>query len=1384
MPNPIETLKKIEFQDITQFLEDINRNFAVVENSPLYKGIPGIEGEGIPGVAGLRGIKFIFINLQKFQTQFPGELSSVNQIDINYINTKLLTFTNKQKLLLALDVTELIDKDVIVLSNTIMLSYNSENNVFFNTGIAFNEQSNLLNNIQQQIEDYVQYYVNNNQTINNLSNTFEGYVTYAKNYSDTNNVYITSSLINSSVYSPYIPGFNSNIGILMNNHKYFGYSNSQFPMDNDGTIVFGSMKKYYNLLMSTLSLSGTDTLTSDYAPGVGNIPAAVFLQDTENAGILIGYKGRQNLKRFASFFKNALHELIIKSDSGVNPSEFSELKLHKDYLKFGKLVQFGNDLEVSRDTKLFSDIQNNFLRTGKFSEGANISNNFNNHIIEIGKENNLPITTINPETITKNVSNIEMYKHYINNVLITDINGFVSKNYSLETTLINNSNLVDLNLIDTATLNAINSPNKILTSYYFAFLARKINAVSNFCNVNYWRKNQFNTSEIPDLWLSNNLIVNRDVNLTAGQIITDILTQTTALNARTLKVNNKYIDFRYFTDNVLVTNSIGNLLHNYYIENQNFPVNELNPGEMLSYLGESSNGVLTTKYYGHLARKINQVYSDLFGNYWRKNQYTTFEIPSLYLSDDLIVKGNVIFNPNNIEVFKVNKLTNAVTIGSIGTETILTSNIIKLVQFVNKVLVTDANGNILNQYYVEPNNFNDSELNENTLLSDTIGLSNDAIARAKHINFLAKKINSIINWVTGKYWSKIEFTTGIIPSLWVSNFLKSGLGILIGDVNNPNIFAEYGETYLGKSGGNTVIKGGNIYIENKIDKVLVTDSNSIISNDFYVENGLPNSGPGTGGQLDSEIAADFWIKQPEDDTTTPWQPFLDVPSNVKGFLTGKHFEHLTKHLKAIRSLIFDRPTYQEVTDMIGGNLPVGSIILWDMKLNGLLPSSQLNGGIPYCFVVCDGRIIPGTTINTNDMRDKFVKGSLTPGIIGGNVNHQYKLINTDMFPHTHTINPHTHDYQKTIAFHDANILGFNSVGDKEGAIYENSQTSQTSLTTNLTPATGTQTSFSVEPRSITAIYILKYWNGVGTAPVTVMPPFSNITNINVDSSLNTNVIFTLADSTVTNINVEGSLDGGLTWNTLKISLLNTSPINFILPSNGDWQFRLKATNGNSSFTNGEYSNIFVKEVYNPFANITNINNMGDLSAKINYTKIDTTVTSINVKAKNLSTGITQNYTPTITGIHALTIMLPSSDEYEFTLEALNGNPTITGNPTDNLSNTVSALISTIFIPSEFSTIDEMYGNLDTFDGLHYTLIVDFISTLNWGSVTLVDVQYKNSSNVWTTFKASQAYSGYFQITKSGASGIITPYNNRLFRFKALNGGTAIGTYSNEFLFQF
>ena len=86
------TLQKLSYQNLEQFVEDLNRNFAVIQNSPLYKGIPGKGGEPGIGIQGIRGSQFIFIDLKKFSEQFPGEYVNGSQITLNELNLKMTNF--------------------------------------------------------------------------------------------------------------------------------------------------------------------------------------------------------------------------------------------------------------------------------------------------------------------------------------------------------------------------------------------------------------------------------------------------------------------------------------------------------------------------------------------------------------------------------------------------------------------------------------------------------------------------------------------------------------------------------------------------------------------------------------------------------------------------------------------------------------------------------------------------------------------------------------------------------------------------------------------------------------------------------------------------------------------------------------------------------------------------------------------------------------------------------------------------------------------------------------------------------------------------------------------------------------------------------------------
>jgi hypothetical protein len=482
-----ETLKKISFQNLQQFTEDLNKNFAIVQNSPLFKGIPGKEGDpGLVGLRGTRGSQIVFVNLQKFNEQFPGEYVNASQITLQEINVKMNIFEEKQKLLVALGLVEFVNNDIVVLTNSIMLSYDIYNDLFVDTRLAFNEQSNLVSSIEGKIEEYVSYYIQNHPGLNSV-NVFNSFATKAKNYTDTSGG-LTTVVTPSSVFTPHYIGVTTDSGPTIADHKYFGYSDSEFPIGNRGSMVFGSLKKYIEILMATTDVSQPNTLSSDFAPTNTNIPSLVILQDTVENGIMIGRKNAANLKRFGSIFKDVNDNLIIKSDQGKNANDFSKITLSRTSFRYDKKMFLDNDLEIAQDLILTRNINNQFLRSGAFAGDTAAAKT-----IEIG-------STITG-SVQKNISDNILLTKFVNKVLVTGLDGEISKEFSLE-----KANKPS----DGSAF--VGSDKRLATSDYIQWLYNLI-AVTGASLSSYWAKADFapTNAVIPKLKLTTDLSIGNDV---------------------------------------------------------------------------------------------------------------------------------------------------------------------------------------------------------------------------------------------------------------------------------------------------------------------------------------------------------------------------------------------------------------------------------------------------------------------------------------------------------------------------------------------------------------------------------------------------------------------------------------------------------------------------------------------------------------------------------------------------------------------------------------------------------------------------------------------------------------------------------------------------------
>lgn len=987
----IETLRKIAFENLDQFTEDLNRNFAVIQNSPLFKGIPGKKGNpGDGGLRGTRGSNFIFVYFDKFIEVFPGETQMGSQINLDYLNSKLLTFDEKQKLLQALGVNELVNNDVIVLTNSAMMSYDGIHDVFVNTNLAFNEQSNIISSIEEKIEQYVKYYVDNNPTILSLHNVFEDWQTIAKNYSQTNNAFITKS--NSSI-SAFFPKLESDdgIGVIIQNHKHFGFADKLFPADNRGTTVFGSIDWYYRLLSQTISTSTTNPLTSGYVPTDGCIPTAVFLQDTYKNCLWFGYKGsgaQANTKRFASIFKNENNELVLKSDTGNIESEFAELLIHRNYMKFKKLVEFLSDLHLTGNLEQAGNIKQPFIRTGMYTASK--------------KANDMELGILSSSggvvsgSTTRNCSDIETYDAYKGLVLVTDSTGLLLKTYTIEKSPVTVT--TDLNDMQTTP----NSSQTILTSNYFSYLAQKINNVCRYIIKNYWRKDQYETGEIPGIKVSGDMSAGK--NLSVGNNITSPLLKTsvenntvTVGNDNTTKVDNSMIiTMKNFKKNILVVDADGNVSKEYFLEDTTMNETDLNSGkelEPITVIPEDPNKIMTSNYLKFIITKINNMCAYLKANVWGKDDFNSGDIPSLSLKENLTV-GKDIISP----MINTDHVNNVVTIGrDDGTGNFnVNQQTIKFGRYINNVLVTGADGKISHDYSMETVVMNNSDLPAETLIKTMPDSSMTRVVTAQHINWLCLKINNIINTTIGNntggeggsgiYWRKDQFPTGIIPGLKVSNYLISWKGLFVGDETAPMISADVDskEVNLGvvtDDASVTKLSSNTIHAPRYKNKVLVTDGNGKIIKTYAIENMA----------VDSNIET---VPSSTTDTITNYT----FPSDENKVVTSNYLAMIWRTLNNIKARLKDTFNQKESRLAMYDHLQVGSIVEWTLTSGILLDSlgdsslvepkqKSTDPSIPKGWVICDGRTIPGTQIATPMMAGYFTRSA--PADISVNSSNQY-----------------------------------------------------------------------------------------------------------------------------------------------------------------------------------------------------------------------------------------------------------------------------------------------------------------------------------------------------------------------------------------------------------
>lgn len=1043
MPTNIDsqTLYTLKYSNITQLVEDLNRNFGIIQNSPLFKGIPGKPGEiGNPGPVGTRGSKILFVNVDQFIENFPNEIQIGSDITMDYLQIKLDGFLSKQILLEIWQIEEFVNQDIIVLTNSLMLQY--VNGKLINTNVSFREETTILSNIEKVIEDKVKYYVENNPIILGLKNVFNTFDTYYKNYADTNNVHVNNTLLQSSIIAPYVPGYSNDIGIKADanegykkDHTYFGFSDNLFNIWKSGTIVFGSMARYSQMLLDSISTSHQGTLTSDYVPGVNNIPIVVFLQEDENSGLLIGKRTDTNLMRFASIYKDNNQSLIIKSDSSKNPNEYSAIELNKNNLTYRKPVFFFDNLSVGGKFFLSGDIQSPFIKTGTeiYPAGSGVVSGPKK--IQIGYRDVSSGTIPNDAVIDLITKNIFLSNLTTNNsgktVLTTDqATGKVLTTYSIDTRVPNVNEFFGINKYT-----MFNTPaggidkNWVVTANQLNGIQSKINGLIDYITdpqTGYWRKEQYDTGEIPSIQIGQSFKLLSD-NKTV--FIGGINANSAWLSREAASVNiinfgfnapkdsriNMRFDNIYLTEYtqglVMVTEPDGLLSKKYTIygnsdltEVKNFVIT---PADNFKFLTKTHFDYLL-KY---TKQEVKQLDQDISDNYWNKDEFKSPNpvIPTIRLINDLY-SASFKVNGNNLEIGRTS-LTGKICL--LNQLELTTSAGISVPQWSSATPAGDSswthkavgvvNNQIVQLDWRYPNIMDIRNRTIQTML-DTPYITGDAWnTNAKQLilqnRFLTEnwwwwlfnktdklyqilKIdrnnNSVdINSPAWNFWSKADFANSAqrpIPALYLSGILDtSGAVFNFGPITNRIIQGNGKSLILGTSDGIVTLRNQVEYPRYK-QTFIMTKADGIVDDTQRIPVTTYPDNPDVSMQAPYSKDDTMPERNGNFSLDQTRDGLINIP-NGQQMLTIKWAEWINKFLNgvkdALKRVYSAARTENRISTRLYEHLPVGSIIAFSPYIEIPTGSAYEQWG----WAICNGTPVTRQSVlyNTPDLRDRFIK---------------------------------------------------------------------------------------------------------------------------------------------------------------------------------------------------------------------------------------------------------------------------------------------------------------------------------------------------------------------------------------------------------------------------
>lgn len=342
MPESLNTRKKLlktlQLTDYATLIEDLNFNFSVLLSSPLFVGLQGEAGQdGTQGPAGIRGSKWMYASLDAFREQWPNDnLQGEYQITLDYLNRKLLSDEDRNKLLIATAAGDMfVDGDTFVANSKIYV-LDLSNNRFVDTNQTINNSSDAYQeNLQRYIQQVVNDILTNNPVYMGLVQTIDFQYAQAKNYTDSS-ANVNNKINENSMLD--VKSTTSKDGAEIDTHKMFLPSGNVFDDEDNLTYVVGGAEAYHKIIQGTLAFNENDPVSNTVAkfgPTYGNPPSLVLLQNVQTNGVMIGYKKATKFTEFAKFWVNSNGGFVISSPNiSDHYLKFSDIQLYHDRIEF------------------------------------------------------------------------------------------------------------------------------------------------------------------------------------------------------------------------------------------------------------------------------------------------------------------------------------------------------------------------------------------------------------------------------------------------------------------------------------------------------------------------------------------------------------------------------------------------------------------------------------------------------------------------------------------------------------------------------------------------------------------------------------------------------------------------------------------------------------------------------------------------------------------------------------------------------------------------------------------------------------------------------------------------------------------------------------------